>query len=119
MSSTADILSLQLASCPVRNRAVTETPLPDGGVRLSVPLAVPPWLVRLRWLLPLSDARRIDLDELGAALWAQCDGTHPVEALIDQQAARWQLSFFEARAMVLFWLQRLMRAGMLGLAVDS
>jgi len=115
----ASVLELQLASRPILNRAVRVSRLDSGGAQLSVPLQDRTWANLLRHLLPLSEQKNMQLDPLGSEILARCDGEHTVEALIDWLQARWQLSFFEARGMVLHFLRSLMKDNVIVLVAPS
>lgn len=106
---------LQLLSVPVVNEAATQRPTPGDTLHLTVPLQQPVWAQALRFLLPFSREKNAELDRFGAEIFAWCDGTRTVEEIIDLHKARWQLSFFESRAMILQFLELLMRHGFLAM----
>ena len=103
------LLGVQLRSVPALNDAVTVERKDAGTVVLRVPLQERGWSRALRRLLPISHERKMELDALGAEVLLLCDGRHTVEQLVDLHMERWQLSFFEARAMILYLLKRLMK----------
>src|ERR1051325_1847206 len=106
---------VQLNSVPVANQAVTIGIAAQGGLKLSVPFRRPNWSKAVRYLLPMSSAKIIELDQLGTEIFALCDGAHTVEEIIDIHKDRWKLSFFESRAMILQFLLHLARFGFIGL----
>jgi len=118
-TSARQVLELQLASRPRPNPALRQEPAPGGGLALILPVQRPPWTRYVAWVVRLPPERRLELDDLGAALFRQCDGERTVEALVDGLAARWQLSFFEARGLVLHLLQRLVQREYLLLVVPD
>jgi len=109
------LLEIQLASRPVANEAARQAPTGDDGLDVTVPLEQRAWSEVLRRVLPLSAERNVELDRFGAEFFALCDGEHTVEQLVDRYMARWQLSFFEARALVLSYLKALMRRNLVAL----
>ena len=100
---------LQLRSIPVANQAVAIKATSADKLRLSVPFNQTHWSKAARHLLPLSQEKNIELDQLGAEIFALCNGQHTVEEIIDIHKDRWNLSFFESRATILQFLQHLMR----------
>src|SRR5262245_19447794 len=108
---------IQLASTPVRNEAVTSRVIAEGGLRLSLPLEYGQWSKTAGLLLPLSKERNVELDRLGAEILAVCDGEHTVEQIIDAHKARWKLPFCESRAMILTFLQHLVRHNFISIVV--
>jgi hypothetical protein len=118
-TTTGQVLELQLASRPRPNPALRLEPTAGGGLVLVLPVERPAWTRRLAWLIRLPPERRLELDDLGAALFGQCDGQRTVEQLVDALAARWQLSFFEARGLVLHLLKRLVQRQYLLLVVPE
>ncbi len=119
MNAAADLLSIQLHARPMAARDVATRPGPDGGLQLSRPLEVPGWARPLRAMLPLSRERNVQLDDLGATLFRRCDGQHTLADLVDWLAAEWHLSFFEARGLILQFLQPLLRYGMVVIALPA
>src|SRR5579862_3011851 len=89
-----------LQSRPVANRAM-KVEAYSGGVVVTVPQKNPRWAPLLRWLLPLSKERRIELDAIGTWVLELCDGRHTVAQVIDAVGEKHHLSFQEARAAVL------------------
>ena len=106
--SSADFLS----AVPYPNKAMDLTRSADGSVLVGVPLDRPGWLIPpISWVLPFSSERRVNLDALGAALLAMCDGSNTVETIIEKFAARHKLSFREAQLPVTQFLQQLTERG--------
>jgi len=110
------LLELQLRSIPLRNEAGQVKPTTEGKTEIIVPLRHRWWSRLLQHVLPLSDTKRVELDEIGAAVYALCDGEHTVEELIELHRERWKLSFFEARAMIFAFLRQLMCRNLILLA---
>ena len=109
----------QLRSVPVANQAVAIKATSEDKLQLSVPFNRTHWSKAVRHLLPLSEETNIELDRLGAEIFALCDGEHTVEELIDCHKDRWKLSFFESRAMILQFLQHLMRHNFIALETPA
>ena len=110
---SSQLLVFQLGSKPVANEAVRSEQGEDGRVRVTVPLKHRGWSSALSHILPLSAERNVELDVLGTQTLSQCDGEHTVEDLIDWFEQRWQLSFFEARGLILHFLEQLMKRGLI------
>jgi hypothetical protein len=102
-------LLTQLRSIPVANEAVRRQAVGDDKMQISVPFHQPGWAQSVRILFPISKEKSVELDRLGAEIFALCDGTRTVEQIIDLHQDRWQLSFFESRAMILQFLQHLVK----------
>jgi hypothetical protein len=99
----------QLRSIPVANQAIARVSADGGRLRLSLTLNQPGWAKSLRVLFPISKEKNVELDRLGAEIFAWCDGTRTVEQIIDCHKDRWHLSFFESRAMILQFLHHLVK----------
>ncbi len=110
----------QLAARPVRNVAAQAAEGPAGGFSIAVATRRPRWLVPpLSWLVPHKPHRTVRLDNLGGEVWALCDGERPVEAIVDEFAARHGLSFHEARVAVTGYLSQLVQRGVLAVAIPT
>ena len=105
-----------LAARPYRNESMDVQRLDGGGVRVSVPLQRPRWLVPpLSWILPFSSRRRVQLDALGASVLNLCDGRRTVESMIEKFAADHRLSFREAQIPVVQFLRQLTTRGLVAI----
>ena len=91
----------------------------DGKLDLFVPTEKRGWRRQLRHILPLAEEKNIELDYLGAEFFSLCDGKCTVEEIVDDYMKRWNLSFFEARGLVLQFLRGLMRSGLVALATPA
>jgi hypothetical protein len=103
------LLQMQLTAVPIVNQAVQEFPFSSGGLRLSIRLQRRGWSRVLGGLLPLSHEKKLELDPIGAEVFQMFDGQHTLEEIIDIYRERWNLSFFESRAVILEFLRRLGR----------
>ena len=117
--ASTQLLELQLGSKPVANEAVRSEQGEDGRVRVTVPLKHRGWSRALSHILPLSTERNVELDVLGSQVLSQCDGEHTVEDLIDWFEQRWKLSFFEARGLILHFLEQLMKRGLIAVIAPA
>ncbi len=104
---------------PVRHREVLEERLENGLLRLSVPVAVRPWIarlsIRLGASLPAPPRRRIELDRLGTEVWRRLDGTSTLREIAAAFAAEHRLPAREAEAAVARFVRELGRRGLIGL----
>ena len=108
----------QLGLRPVRNQAVTSELLADGKSRLTLPLAHRAWSRLVQRVLPLRNAKVVELDELGTELLEWCDGQTTFETMIDRYQQRWNLSFFEARTLLIQFFRPLLRREIIVVVAD-
>ena len=110
--SARDIVSM----IPVKNREVEVERNDENGTVLRVPMRKG-WYRRppLTWVLPLSTYRRVQLDGLGKDVWEACDGRRSVEAIVDDFANRFKLTFHESRLTVTDFLRDLSRRALIAL----
>ena len=107
-----------LAAKPVRNQAAEVARQDDGLVRIAVRKRRPGFLVPpLAWIIRPRLSRRYYLDRLGTSVWELCDGQRTVEAVVDEFARRYRLSFHEARVAVTGYLRDLVHRGVLALVL--
>lgn len=104
---------------PTPNAAAERAPLPDGGLRLAIPLRRPRWVPWIGWWLPISKTRRIELDRAGVAALALFDGTRTLGEVVALHQRRWKLSELEARGMILDFLRPLVRSGVVALVMPE
>jgi hypothetical protein len=97
---------------PHLNRAARIAPITGGGALATVPLRTQR-LAWTRWLLPVSKARRVQLDPLGAATLGLCDGERSVEQIAERFAADNRLTFREAQLSVAPFIRMLYERGIL------
>lgn len=105
-----------LRARPTANRAVREERTATGVV-LFVAIARPAWLRAASWFLPLRSERGFALDQIGEEVWHACDGSHSLEAVVDEFAARHRLRFHEARVLVAQFLKTLTERNLVALVV--
>ena len=102
-----------LRAIPHQNSAAT---LEENsrGVLVTIPLKKR-WWVRppVTWIFPISGAKRVQLDAMGAWVLSQCDGRHRVEDVVKQMMEKHKLSFQESRAAVLQFMGMLKERGII------
>lgn len=110
----------QLDSVPIRNPRAQATREADGTLTLSMEVAPPAWMRPLRrWIRIPPPTTRYRLDRVGTEVFESIDGAKTFEALIDEFAARHKLMFFESRALLVIYVQLLMKRGVIGIGVPS
>lgn len=90
-----------------------------GGAVLSVPRRQDRWTHWLARWLTLPPAKRIELDEFGAAVWEQCDGAHTVEQLVGQTCTRYKLNRRQGEVSVLAFMRMLAQRRLIGFAAPA
>jgi hypothetical protein len=94
---------------PAGNGLVIEVPRKTAGAGRRV----------LSWFVPVSPTRRLRLDELGAAVFADCSGERNVGDIIRRFAARFRLTFHESRLCIMMFLRTLIERGAIGVALPD
>lgn len=103
-----------LAARPLHNAAASERTTDDQHVLLTVRKHRPAWLVPpLTWWIKPRLTTTVELDPLGARVWALCDGRRTVEEIIERLAGELDLSFHEGRVAVTNYLKMLVQRGVL------
>ena len=91
----------------------------SGCVILSFPVVMRPWFVKVVRRLggPEESARirKLQLDELGTAVWDLMDGNRTVRRIISEFAGTFQLHPREAEVSVTQFLRDLGKRGLIGL----
>ena len=110
----------QLEAAPIRNTSVTVLPssTPNRLV-VAVDLKYTGFAARLARPLKARKQKKYQLDGLGLELYNQLDGRRTVANLIDELIVRYQLTFFEARALVLTYLRTLTDRGLIVMAIKA
>jgi len=96
---------------PVRNAVVRFEQRADGVYTLIVPIqprGIFGWFSR-RFELPRE--HRIELDEIGSAVWALCDGKHAVESIVQRLVQQYTLERREAELALFAFLNTLAQRG--------
>ena len=104
---------------PVKINRVQESRLETGEILLTYPLATRPWIDRIvkrfggkEYKVP---DKKLQLDELGTAVWEQINGERTVKQVIQWFAKKYQLHSKEAEVSVSRFLRELGRRGLIGL----
>lgn len=110
-----------LASRPCPNSAAEVAPQPDGTVQITVQLKKMEWLIPpLSWFIHPNLRRRYHLqDKVAVMIWGLCDGRRSVEAIVDEFARSYALTFHEARAAVTDYLKILVQRGIMAIEQPS
>jgi len=96
---------------PIRNALVRFEQREDGVYILIVPIqprGVFGWFSRI---FKLPREHRIELDEIGSAVWALCDGKHAVESIVQRLVQQYTLERREAELSLFAFLNTLARRG--------
>ena len=96
---------------PIRNAVVRFEQRRDGVYILIVPIqprGIFGWFSRI---FKLPREHKIELDEIGSAVWALCDGKHAVETIVQRLAQQYTLERREAELSLFAFLNTLARRG--------
>jgi len=103
---------------PVKNLKTKETREESGLIVLSYPVEIRPWIAG--WLRRFGGAseevrfRKLQLDELGTAVWDLLDGSRTVRQVIQTFSAMQRLHSKEASVAVTLFLRELGKRGLIG-----
>jgi len=104
---------------PVKNTLIRETRLETGEVILTYPVVIRPWIDRVVTRFGGKENKAIEkklqLDELGTAVWEQIDGERSVRQVIQWFAKKYQLHTKEAEVSVSRFIKELGKRGLIGL----
>jgi hypothetical protein len=104
---------------PVKSDRVQESRLETGEIVLTYPIDIRPWIDRIvkRFGGKASTAvdKKIQLDELGTAVWEQINGERSVKQVVQWFAKKYQLHTKEAEVSVSRFLRELGNRGLIGL----
>jgi hypothetical protein len=104
---------------PVKSDRVQETRLATGEILLTYQIDIRPWIDRMVKRFGGKESKAIDkklqLDELGTAVWEQINGERSVKQVIQWFAKRYQLHTKEAEVSVSRFLRELGKRGIIGL----
>jgi len=118
--TSKEISRFEALNCiPVKNLQASETRGETGLVLLCYPIEIRPWIAGwIRRFGGSSDGGRIkklQLDELGTAVWDLLDGNRSVGQVIQHFTAMQRLYPKEATVAVTLFLRELGRRGLIGL----
>jgi hypothetical protein len=116
----AEISRFEALNCiPVKNLHARETRGETGLVLLCYPVEIRPWIAGwIRRFGGSSDGGRIkklQLDELGTAVWDLLDGSRSVGQVVQHFTAMQRLHLKEATVAVTLFLRELGKRGLIGL----
>jgi hypothetical protein len=102
---------------PLPSAAVRPKRLDNGLVELSYPVAMRPFwgAIARRFGVSGQSRRRLELDELGTAVWDLIDSRRSVREVAGAFARRFQLHDQESQASVVAFLRELGRRGIIGM----
>jgi hypothetical protein len=108
-----------LESKPVKNSDIQEVHLETGDVLLTYPMRVRPWVAAVAHRFGGSPGhvrkKKLQLDQLGTAVWGLIDGERSVKQLIKRFSEQHQLHKREAEVAVTQFLRELGKRGLIGL----
>ena len=108
-----------LNSTPVKSNKIEESRLESGVVRLTYPMKTRPWVGDLMRRFgrdePQVQFKKVELDELGTAVWDLIDGSRSVRQIVREFGAAYQLQAKEAEVAVTSFLRDLGKRGLIGL----
>ena len=104
---------------PVRSTLIQESRLETGEVILTYPVVIRPWIDRIlkRFGGKENEAikKKLQLDELGTAVWEQINGERSVRQVVQWFAKKYQLHNKEAEVSVSQFIRELGKRGIIGL----
>ena len=113
-------LAQQLSSIPVKNEGVRTLPESEReSLVVEVTLQYTGWRRPLSRLLTPRSAKRYRLDGIGLRLFERIDGKKSFEQLIDDFCEEHLLSFFEGRALLMQYIEILMKRGLVVIGVPA
>ena len=120
MRSGAEISRFEALNCiPVKNLQAREIRGEAGLVLLCYPVEIRPWIAGwIRRLGGSSDGvrtKKLQLDELGTAVWDLLDGNRSVGQVIQRFTTMQRLHPKEATVAVTLFLRELGKRGLIGL----
>lgn len=107
---------------PMKHPRVSEETMDTGEVLVLFPLRPRPWITyvarRLDWAPEKPVIKKLQLDEMGSAVWRLIDGSRTVKRMIRDFARMYQLHPKEAEVSVTLFIRELGRRGIIGLDPD-
>lgn len=104
---------------PVKSRHLVEERLGDAEVIIEYPMTVKPWvsslLQRFGGQAESVRTKKLQLDELGTAVWDMVDGHRSVRSIVAEFAAAHRLEQKEAEVSVTHFLRMLGQRGLIGM----
>ncbi len=106
------------AARPMAVKVDERQPLKNGGVRLTVPFN-PTATQRVLLRIPEHARRRVELDAVGAKVFAMCDGKTSVREIARRFAREHQVDEREADAAVVAFMRMLMQKRLVVMGLDK
>lgn len=104
---------------PVKSRHVVEERLGEQEVIIEYPMTVKPWvsdlLQRFGGRPESVRTKKLQLDELGTAVWDMVDGQRSVREIVAEFAGKHRLEQKEAEVSVTHFLRMLGQRGLIGM----
>ena len=104
---------------PVRSTRLQESRLETGEIMLTYAVDIKPWVDRIAKRFGKKEStpieKKLQLDNLGTAVWKQINGEHSVRDIIQWFAKKHQLHAKEAEVSVTRFLRELGKRGIIGL----
>ncbi len=117
---TAALSRAEALNCiPAKSEEITETRSDSGAVLIFYPVRMRPWMEKMVRRMgggaqkPVE--KKLQLDELGTAVWELLDGVRSVRQVIKEFAEVYQLHPKEAEVAVTNFLHQLGKRGLVGL----
>lgn len=96
-----------LEGVPYKNQAI-QLEEKDGGPVLWAKIR-PRWWMKppFSWIMSYREQKGFRLDPLGFEVWEACDGVRNIEQIVEEFSERHQVSFHEARIVVMQFLRHM------------
>ena len=108
-----------LACTPIKNIRVKATRLDTGEMLLTYPITIRPWIRALARRFGKNvnqvQLKKLQLDELGTAVWDLMDGKRSVRQIIKRFIKTYHLQAKEAEVSVTHFIRMLGKRGIIGL----
>ena len=108
-----------LSARPIRNENLTVSRDDDGNVVVGIPRRKTWWANAVARILRMPDKKKIALDEIGTAVWDQCDGRHTVQSIIENFVEKHKLNRREAEVSMFAFFKELTQRGFVGFVVNG
>ena len=102
-------LDQQLKLKAVLNQATTATWLDSGDSTLALPLRNDGWRKSVSFLFRFPEEKVFEFDKEGTEILRWSDGKTTFETMIDRYMKKWELSFFEARGLLMNFFKPLIQ----------
>lgn len=110
---SSSFLDAQLESIPIVSPIAEVDDIDEHRARITAPRKFKWWSRPLKRIFKLTDQRKVELDPVGTEVFRLFDGQRNLEEVVDIVKEKYNLSFFEGRALVLSFLQELMKRNLM------